>query len=468
MRSSRTLFAATLLVSAGAAYGAKEVRLPATTKQALPNGGVMVLSPNSDVPVTTVRILFRGGGEADPQDKTGLSSVVAEMLRRGTATRSAEQIAEQLDFLGANFSGGADNQATTFTLDFMSKDAEAALAILKDVLTQPAFPEAELKKVLAQRIDSVKSIKDNPGAAVNVYFRPFFFPPGHPYARTTDERSLANITRDDVVNFYRQNFVGRNLIAAAAGAFDGVKFGAQLSAALAPLPAGTQFVWPAAPALRKFDSARLLLVDKPDATQTYFLIAQPGIERTSPDRIPLRLVNTLFGGRFTSMLNDALRVNSGLTYGANSQVQEDRLTGSLFISTYTRTDTTEKAIDMALDILRQLNQNGINAEQLASAKAYTKGLYPTRQLETGPQVADILSELELYGLNKGEVDDLFPRIDAVTLERANAVAKKYYRLDNLQLCLVGNAAKIQEAVKKYAPKMRVITMKEPGFVVPEF
>ena len=103
----------------------------------------------------------------------------------------------------------------------------------------------------------------------------------------------------------------------------------------------------------------MLLIDKPDATQTYFQIGQPGIDNKNPDRTALEIINTLFGGRFTSMLNDALRVNSGLTYGARSKLEQYRLPGAIVISTYTKTDTTVQAIDMALDVLSKLNEKGI-------------------------------------------------------------------------------------------------------------
>ncbi len=156
---------------------------------------------------------------------------------------------------------------------------------------------------------------------------------------------------------------------------------------------------------------QLLLIDKPDATQTYFQIAQPGIDMKNPDRTTLEIINTLFGGRFTSMLNDELRVNSGLTYGASSILEQERLPGAIVISTYTKTDTTTQAIDMALDVLRRLNEKGITAEQLASAKAYVKGLYPTRRLETMDQLPALIGEIEVYGLGRDEVDGYFARID---------------------------------------------------------
>jgi len=207
----------------------------------------------------------------------------------------------------------------------------------------------------------------------------------------------------------------------------------------------------------------VLLIDKPDATQTYFVIAQPGVRRATADRVPLGLVNTLFGGRFTSMINDELRVNSGLTYGANSRVQMARLTGGLYISSYTKTETTEKAIDLALEVLKRLHDQGITAEQLASAKAYTKGTFPPQRVQTADQIATVLGELELFGLGRDEVDEFFARVDAVTLQQANDVVKRYYRTENLTFVLLGNASKVRSIAAKYGPNVVERTTKQPGW-----
>jgi len=324
-----------------------------------------------------------------------------------------------------------------------------------------------VKKTLAQRIDGVRGVKDNPQAAIGAYFRPFFFSARHPYGRPADEKSLGAIQRQQIADYHRRIYCGRNLIVVASGDFDSPALGAKLAKLFGAAPAGEAWTWvkDTPPAAR--GGARLLLIDKPDATQTYFRIAQPGIHRTHPDRTGLNLINTLFGGRFTSMLNDELRVNSGLTYGANCQVEQDRLTGAIQIATYTRTDTTVQAIDLALDVLKRLTTKGIDAEMLASTKAYVKGIYPTERLETADQLAGALGEIELFGLDRGDVDGLFARIDAVTLEQANALAKKYYRSENLQFCLLGNAAKIRDGVKKYAPVMKEAPVAAPGFAVPE-
>jgi zinc protease len=171
----------------------------------------------------------------------------------------------------------------------------------------------------------------------------------------------------------------------------------------------------------------------------------------------------LFGLLFTSMVNDELRVNTGLTYGASSRVEMARLTGGLYISTYTKTETTQRAIDLALEVLTRLHDKGITAEQLASAKTYTKGTYPLQRLQTSDQIATVLGEMELFGLGRDEVDQFFSRVDAVTLEQANEVARKYYRTDNLTFVLLGNASKIREVAAKYGPKVVERTARQAGW-----
>mgnify|MGYP000660478415 CR=1 FL=1 len=452
--------AAFLLVAASAA--GQTLKLPAHERQVLPNGATLILAPGSDVPLTTVRVVFRGGAEADPQGKAGVAALTANLLRRGAGSLTYEQISEQLDGLGATLNASATPQSTVIAADFLTAAADPALAILADVLARPVFPEAEVKKVLAESVDRSKSAKDNPQAAIGLYLAPFFFGPGHPYGQVADEISFARITREDVLSYHKKMYTGKNAIAVAAGRFDPKALGPKIAAVVGSLPAGEAYSWKKAdpPA---FPESRLLLIDKPDATQTYFRIAMPGIDRNHPDRNALTLVNTLFGGRFTSMLNDALRVNSGVTYGANSIVERNRLPGAIYISTYTRTDTTAKAIDMSLVLLKQLREKGVSKEMLDSAKAYVKGSLPTQILETSLQVSDTLAELELFGQSRAEIEELFARLDAVSVEEANRAARKFYTLDNLQFLLIGNAARIKETAAKYARKMKVVPVTEPGF-----
>jgi len=441
---------------------AAQIKLPPFTRHTQPNGLTVLLAPRKDTPLVSFRALVRGGAEADPAELAGLTVVTAELLRRGTTTRTADQFAEQVDFLGATFTTAADESASLVSTEFLRKDTATALDLFADAILHPAFPEDEFKKALSQRIDAAKAAKDNPGRLNSLFFPVFYFGPNHPYGRPSDEISLAPIQRSNVIEQHRSLFVARNTTLIAVGDFDPPQLRALIGKTFASMPTGQPFAWTKGVADPKHSAARLLVVDKPDATQTYFIIAMPGIHRTHPDRVALWLINTLFGDRFTSMLNDELRVNSGLTYGAGSRVQTDRLTGAITINTFPQTQTTTQAIDLALDVLKRLTAKGIDTEQLSSSKAYVKGIYPTENLETSDQLAGVLSDLELYGLNRGEIDDLISRIDSVTLEQANTVARKYYRMENLQFCLTGQASKIKDSVSKYAKDMKVVSSSAPG------
>jgi len=445
-----------------------QAKLPQYTKETLANGAVIAMMPRAGVPLVHFRVLIKGGVESDPPEMAGLGSVTSSLLRRGTTNRSAEQFAEELDFLGGTFGGGGGRgggggleSATAVSAEFLSKDFDAGLDLLSDAILHPAFTESEVRKELARRVDGAKSTKDSAQASISSYFRAAFFGPAHPYGHPPDEMTYSRIGRKDIVDYHAKFYCGKNMLIVVTGEFDPPAAKAKLAQAFGAAPAGTSYAWGNAPALAR--RGQMLLIDKPDATQTYFEIAQPGIDNKNPDRTTLEIINTLFGGRFTSMLNDALRVNSGLTYGASAQVEQERLPGAIVISTYTKTDTTTQAIDMALDVLKRLNEKGITAEQLASAKAYVKGLYPTRRLETMDQLAVLIGEIELYGLGRDEVDGYFARIEAITLDQANATIKKYYRTGDLTFVILGAADKIRDQVKKYDPHATEVSIKAVGW-----
>lgn len=454
------------MVMTGMVAGASgQVKLPPYTQKSLPNGVVIQLLEKSDVPMITLTVAVRGGAETDPPGKAGLASVTAECLRRGTTLRTAAEFSAQLDALGAGFTAGVDEQSTLLVAEFLAKDLDRALALVADVVRDPVFPEAELNKVIEQRVDAIRAVKDNPSAMIGRYFREFFYPKAHPYSRqiTGDEITLPSLTRDDLARYHRRFYTGRNLVVTAVGTFDAGPMADKLAAAFGDVAAGERYEWIAAVPDLAAPSPRLLLVDKPDSTQTFFAIGLPGIYRRHPDRVAMILINTLFGGRFSSMLNDELRVNSGLTYGAFSDLALERLPGAISISSYTETDTTTAAIDLTLGILRRLNEHGVTADQLASAKAYVKGRFPTANLETSTQLAAILSAMAIFELDRDEIDNYFARIDAVTLEQANAAARKHYRSEGLRFVLVGDAAKIREAAAAYARDITVIPVDKPGF-----
>jgi zinc protease len=440
-----------------------QVKLPPYTHQVLPNGVTVNIMKKPGIPLVELMLDIRGGDEADPAGLTGLNSVTAALLRKGTKTRTANQFSEQLDSLGGNFGARtqAGTPATAIVAEFLSKDLSAGLDLLSDAVLNPTFPEAEVQKLLAQSVDGIKVAKDQLGFANSLYFRAFYFGSNHPYGQVTTEATLGKIDRKAIVENHAKYYCGRNMVLTVAGPLDEKETLAAVQKAFGGVAAGS--VYTPVKDTKPEGGARLLLIDKPDATQTYFSIGMPGVPRNNPDRFKLQVLNTLFGGRFTSILNDELRVNTGLTYGASSAVERYRLPGAIIISTYTKTDTSEKAIDTAIALLKKFHDNGITAEQLASAKAYIKGEYPPRNLETSGQLAAILNDIEVFGLNRGEVDDFFSGVDSVTVEQANETARKYYSPATLTLTVLGNAAKIKPFVNKYAPAVVEVEWKTPGF-----
>jgi len=438
------------------------LKLPPYKKVKLPNGMTLLLMERHALPLVGFRVMVNAGPVADPAGQEGLASLTAALLRKGTKTRSADQFSAQLDFVGGQFGAFVAPDYANISAQFMKKDVDTGLDLLADALQNATFPEEEVTKLVQQQVDGIKAAKDQALAVLPRYFNAYLYGP-HLYARPTDgdEKSLPAITRDAIVRFYQANYTPGNTILAVVGDFDRAEMEKMVSQKFGPWPVqkASAVSVPNAPDIQ---GKRLLLVDKPDATQTYYSIGNIGVTRTNPDRVALRVVNTVFGGRFASMLNTELRINSGLTYGASSHFDERKSRGPFVISTYTRTATTEKAMDMTLEVLKRLHEKGVSQEELDLAKNYIKGQFPPT-IETSGQLASQLAQLEFYGLDEREINDLYPQIDAMTLADAQRVIRQYYPLDNLVFVVIGKASEIGPVVRKYAPKVDTRAITEPGF-----
>jgi zinc protease len=444
---------------------AQSLRLPPHEKVVFKNGLTVLLMEKHGVPMVSFSAIVKTGSAADPAGQEGLASVTAESLRKGTKTRTAQQFAADLDFIGASFEAGAGPDFTTISTEFLTKDLARGLDLFADAVLRPTFPQEETDKLLAQDIDGVKAAKDDPESALFSYYDGYLLS-GHPYGRpgSGDELSLKNIKHEAIVKFYETYYAPGNMILAVAGDFNAAEMRKKLEEALGSWQAKTVPAFSmsaAAPARGK----RLLLIDKPDATQTYFAIGNVGTAANEPDRVAIRVVNTLFGGRFTSMLNEALRVESGLSYGAGSFFDSRKTPGPFAIYSFTKNESTVQALDLALRTLEKLHKEDVTSEQLNSAKTYLKGQFPPT-IETSGQLARRIAINEFYGLDDNEVNQLEARMDAVTPEIARQVIEKHFPKDNLVFVLIGKASAIGPAVQKYAEKQDARTISEPGFWPP--
>jgi len=426
------------------------VTLPKATTVTLKNGAKLLLVERRDLPLVAFSAWLKGGALGDPAGKEGLASLTGELLQKGAGARDARQFAEAVDGVGGVLEVRPSLEALVINGQFMARDTGLMVELLTDMLTRPRFAQDELEKTRDRMASEIAAAKDgDPRVLIASYFQAFHFT-GHPYGTpvTGSEASLPGLSREDVLAYAKNQLGADRLILSVVGDFDARALAAKLEAALggwgpAAIPA------PAVPATAPFKGRRVLLVDKPDATQTYFWIGNTGIARNDPDRVPVELAETVFGGRFTSLLNTELRVKSGLTYGAGATFIQASRPGPVVITSFTQTESTGRAIDMALDILSRYRQSGMDDAMLASAKAYVLGQFPP-SLETGGQVANKLSELAFYGLDSSDVDAFASAVAATTREKVGAVIQRTLPApQDLTFVLIGKASSIRDVAKKY-------------------
>jgi len=454
--------------AAGVTPEAVSVTLPSYDTVDLPNGARLLLAERHDVPLIAFTALVRGGAVADPADKAGTAAVLAEVMTKGAGARSAQAFAEALDGVGGTLAVTARREFLELSGEFLAQDADLMVELLADVLRRPALADDEIVKVRDRAIESIASSKDSDlRRLVSVYGQARLFG-AHPYGRPVDgsESSLARVAPADVRAFHTSNVGADRLILAVVGDFAVAGMRQGLEAAFGDWPAASGAAPEVAPAFEPREGRQVLLVHSPEASQTYFWIGNVGVARSDPETPAIDLANTVFGGRFTSILNNALRIESGLTYGASSSLSRNVAPGAVAIVSFTETDTTEEAIDMAIDLLGKYRQDGMDEQTLASAQAYTLGQFPL-DLETGGDIAARLAQDAFYGLGDDDVNAYGERIAAVDTAAAKAAIDRLYPApEDLTIVLIGDAAKIRTVAEKYGTVVEM-DIKDPEFMPAE-
>lgn len=450
-----------------AAVRAEGVRLPPFERATLANGTEVLLMEKHDTPLVSLAAMIPGGALGDAPGKEGTASLFADLIQKGAGKRDAAQFAEAVESVGGALNAGADTESIDVSASFMAKDVDLMLELVADVLQRPRLAPQEFEKVRALAVQSIAAAKDSdPRALVGEYGDAWLFH-GHPYGRPSggSERTLGNVTLDDVRRYYAEQVGGDRLIVAVVGDFEAAEMKRRLESAFGRWRAGTAAI-PIAPPPAARQGRRVLLVDKPGATQTYFWLGSVGASRTDPARTAQSVVNTVFGGRFTSMLNTELRIRSGLTYGADSVFSRARQPASFSIQSYTETGKTTEAIDLALATLDRLHREGLDAPTLASSRQYLLGQFPPT-LETNGQLANRLADLAFYALGRDDVDGYAARVSAVDEAAARATIRASFpESANLAIVLIGDAAKIGDAVKKYGP-VTTMSLTDPVYYPPD-
>jgi zinc protease len=445
------------------AQTAPNIQVPAHERIVLGNGVTLIVMPRREVPLIAFSAVLRGGTLVDPPAKPGVASLVAGLLEKGAGSRDAFAFADAVEGVGGSFTAAAGTEAISIGGQFLSRDRDLMIELLADAVQRPRFEPAEFDKLRARQIEFIKAAKDSdPSELIGTYGRAWLFGT-HPYGRPVagSEGSLAAVAHDDVLAYSRAHFGADRLAITIAGDVDLAWARRAVTKAFGAWPKAREAL-PQLPAPQKTAARRVLLIDSPGSVQSYFWLGSVGVDRRFPQRAALDLVNTLYGGRFTSILNTELRIKSGLSYGARSGFVRGSVPGEFSIRSFAQTENTEKALDLALETLARLHKDAVDQQMLDSSRSYVLGQYPLA-LETSAHWAAAMTDLELYGLKRDYIEGYFPALRTVKLDDARAVIERAFpAVGELAIVLIGDAAKIRSAAAKYGP-VTEMPITDPSF-----
>lgn len=428
-----------IMTSAWAAPALQAADL-APVKFVTANGMTVLVLEQHFLPIVEAHALLKAGSAQDPPDKAGLANLVASLLDEGTTTRSSKQLAEQIDFIGGSLEVKTSEDFTTVAARVLKKDVETGFTLLADVLQHPAFHKQEFERIRTQVLGEMASDNDDPGHVAMKAFNQSVFH-GHPYRWPLQgtEETVAKITPADVSAFYAREYVPNQIILAIVGditvdqatALVQTHFGAWKKSSV---PA--RITKDPAPIKKK----TVQLIEK-DLTQSTIVIGHGGISRAHPDFYAVTVMNHVLGaGGFSSRLMDSIRDKQGLAYGIMSHFDARLMPGSFWINLQTRSESTNQAINGVLAEIKAIRDNPVSDQELAEAKSFLMGSFPLRLDSTG-KLAQVLAQVEFYGLGF-EYFSQYPKwIERVTKEDVQRAAKQYLDPQRYALVVVGNLAK---------------------------
>jgi predicted Zn-dependent peptidase len=425
----------------------RALKLPPVQKLRLSNGVSVLVVEQHEVPVVQLNVVARAGAGADPRDKPGLASLTADMLDEGAGSRSALQISDELDYLGADLHTGAGWDSTSVGLHAPLKRFAAALPIFADVALRPTFPAGELDRVRKDRLTELLQLRDEPRAIASIAFANALYGRDHRYGTAVigTEASVRALSRADLALFHERTFTPANSAIVVVGDVTAASVQKELEGAFGGWKAPPGSAPEAVPAAPQVGSRGIWIVDKPGSAQSEIRIGRIGPPRSTRDYFALTVMNTILGGSFTSRLMQNLREQHGYAYGARSSFDFRLSTGPFVAAAAVQTDKTAPALTEFFKELTAIGQTVTEAE-VSKAKNYVALSFPS-DVETTGDIAAKLAEQFLYDLPNDWLDSYVSRIGAVTLADVRRVATEYIDPGKVAVVVVGDRSKIEADVK---------------------
>jgi zinc protease len=420
-----------------AAGRSRPFHFPRFLRQKLANGLEVLAARLPDVPLVSLELVTPAGGQQDPRGREGLAALTAGVIDEGTERRTSPEIAAYVETLGGYFVAGIDWDEGFIATGLLARYLPAGLDLLAEVATEPTFPDEEIERLRTQRLTEIVRRRQDPGLLAEdrlaaVVYRGTVY--DHPPAGLPE--SLAALTRDDLVSFYRSYYTLAGSRIIAVGDLDPEELLRDVEGRFAALPPGP----PEAPQIvpAPLDGVEVHIVDRPGGAQTELRIGHAGVPRTDPDYIPVIVLNTILGGKFTSRINLNLRERHGYTYGASSRFTPRLGPGPFVVDAAVATESAGAAAAETLGEIRRIREELVEPQELEETLSYVGGVFPYT-FQTTSDLAKRLETLAVYGLPDDYFERYLERLPTITREEILTIARRHLHPDRIAVVAVGPA-----------------------------
>ena len=439
----------------------KSVTVPAVKEKKLANGLTVAVVDRKASPIVTIQLLVKSGAANEPSDKAGLANLTASMLTKGTKTRSATQIAEDMEFLGGSLDTGAGWNNSVVTATVLSDKVDQAMAILSDVVLNPAFDQKELDLLKSQTLDGLTYNLKQPGFLANYVASKYSFDE-HPAGGTP--ASLASITRDDVAAFHSKYYKSDMAVLIFTG-----DISLENAAASAQKAFGKWEKWSGTAGMKaeKVGTSttdksagivkRMLVIDLPNSGQASVNYVEPVYTaRSSKDYYPAIVLNSVLGGGYSSRLNLEIRIKRGLSYGAGSGFAWRQNLANFSTRTQTKNESAAEVASLVIEELKKLRDTSVASTELVPRKSVLTGNFG-RGLETTNGLASAISDLYSFGIPTSELNSYMTSTNAVTDAQIRDFASA--NLAGGDMIIVGDYSVFKDDLAKRFPDMKIEVIK---------
>jgi len=442
---------------------APQLNLPPIQKRMLSNGLPVWVIETHKVPLVQANLVVLAGSGDDPAGKFGVASMTAAMLDEGAGSRSALELADAVDFLGANLTTGSTFDESVVRLNVPALRLGDALPLMADVALHPTFPAQDLDRLRQERLTALLQARDDPQAIAPRAFQRIVFGAMHRYgtSATGTEGTLKSFTSMDLRAFHDAFYQPSNATLVVVGDVT--------TDAVVPMLEKSFGAWkstgavrrPAVPTAPQLTSGQIYLVDKPDAAQSVIQIGWVGVARSTPDYFKIQVTNTILGGSFSSRLNQNLREEHGYAYGAGSGFDMRLSAGTFVARAAVQTDKTADALHEFFNELNGIGAKPVGNDELTRAKNYLALSFPG-QFETAGDLSQQIEDLIVYKLPDDYYQRYVPEIQKVTAADVQKTATTYIQPSKFAVVVVGDRKVIEAGIRalKLPQSIRVMSVDE--------